>query len=120
MAPDDYFRVVFGLIVVIGLIGVTAMIARKAGLASLPNIGAGKRRLAISESLSIDGRRRLMIVRCDGREHLILLGVQSETVIGDDFDAVEMASTEAPTQRNPFSELRAALGAAREKHRDAA
>lgn len=120
MAPDDYFRVIFGLIVVIGLIGVAAMIARKAGVASLPNIGTRRRRLAISESLSIDGRRRLMIVRCDGREHLILMGAQSETVIGDEFDATIVEPEEQPPHRNPFAELRAAFGVAREKQQDAA
>ena len=120
MAPDDYFRIVFGLVVVIGLIGVAAVIARKAGMAPLPNIGPRRRRLAISESLSIDGRRRLMIVRCDQREHLILLGAQSETVIGGDFDPVALKAEEQPPHRNPFSELRAAFTPAREKQQDAA
>ncbi len=120
MAPDDYFRIIFGLVVVIGLIGVAAMIARKAGVATIPNIGSRRRRLAISESLSVDGRRRLLIIRCDEREHLVLLGAQSETVIGGDFDAILEDTEDQPAHRNPFSELRAAFGAAREKRQDAA
>jgi flagellar protein FliO/FliZ len=33
------------------------------------------------EALSIDARRRLVIIRRDDREHLILLGPESEQVI---------------------------------------
>ncbi len=120
MAPDDYFRVVFGLLVVIGLIGVAAVIARKAGVASMPNMGVKRRRLAVSESLSIDARRRLLIVRCDGREHLVLLGAQSETVIDRELDAEIAEVEETPPHRNPFAELRSALSNVRERKQDAA
>ena len=36
------------------------------------------------ETLPIDPRRRLAIVRCDDREHLLILGTNSETVIESD------------------------------------
>ena len=111
MAPDDYFRVIFGLVAVIGLIGVAALIARKAGVASLPTVGGRKRRLSISESLPLDARRRLLIVRCDDREHLIILGAQSETVVDHGFDAKIVETPQAEPRRNPFAELRQAFGA---------
>ena len=120
MAPDDYFRIVFGLVVVIGLIGIAAVIARKAGLASMPNIGTRRRRMAVSETLALDARRRLIIVRCDDREHLILLGAQSETVVDNGLDPVETIDEERPSPRNPFAELRAAYGRARRENQDAA
>ena len=33
-----------------------------------------ERRLAVVESLMLDPQRRLLLVRCDGEEHLLLLG----------------------------------------------
>jgi flagellar protein FliO/FliZ len=43
--------------------------------------GAG-RRLAVEEALALDARRRLLLVRCDGREVLLLTGGGQEAVIG--------------------------------------
>ncbi len=124
MAPDDYFRVIFGLVAVIGLIGVAALIARKAGVVSLPAAVGRRRRLAIAESLPLDARRRLMIVRCDNREHLIVLGAQTETVIDSGFDAAIVDDVDETPRRNPFADLRNAFVAAKspeeDKDRDAA
>lgn len=124
MAPDDYFRVIFGLVAVIGLIGVAALIARKAGVVTLPTNVGRKRRLAVSESLPLDARRRLLIVRCDDREHLIILGPQSETIVDTGFDAQIADDANEPASRNPFAELRNAFNAKtsaqEEKSRDAA
>lgn len=124
MEPEDYIRVIFGLVAVIGLIGIAALIARKAGVASLPVSMGRKRRLAVSESLPLDARRRLLIVRCDDREHLIILGAQSETIVDRGFDALALDETDEIPRRNPFAELRNAFNpdksAAEEKSRDAA
>jgi flagellar protein FliO/FliZ len=43
----------------------------------------GERRLRLSESLMIDPRRRLVIVRCDEREHLILCGPGGDVVVSE-------------------------------------
>ncbi len=40
-----------------------------------------QRRLRIVENLPLDGKRRLLIVRCDAREHLLLLGGQNDIVV---------------------------------------
>ncbi len=124
MAPDDYFRVIFGLVAVIGLIGIAALIARKAGVVSLPTSVGRKRRLAISETLPLDARRRLLIVRCDDREHLIILGAQSETIVDSGFDAKIIEEDSGAPGRNPFAELRNAFNKTKpgleEKDRDAA
>lgn len=40
------------------------------------------RRLRIEEAIALDSRRRLVLVRCDGREAVLLLGAGSETVLG--------------------------------------
>lgn len=77
-----YIRFVLALMVVLGLIGALAWAARRWGLAG---VQTGKRdrseRLEVVEALSIDARRRLVLIRRDDREHLILLGQDSERVI---------------------------------------
>jgi len=47
----------------------------------LARAGGGGRRLQVVEAIVLDARRRLVIVRADGREHLLLLGAASESVI---------------------------------------
>lgn len=112
MAPEEYIRVVFGLVAVLGLIGLLAAIARKTGFAAFAKSGGGKRRLSVVETLPLDARRKLAIVRCDGREHLLVLGAQGETVVESSAARLE---DDAPIARNPFAELREAVSAAARK-----
>ena len=43
---------------------------------------AGRRRLAVQEVLPLDPKRRLVLVRCDGRDLLLLMGGAGEVPIG--------------------------------------
>lgn len=119
----DFSRIFFALIAVLALIGLCTLVARKAGLAQNALSLARRRRLAISESLALDARRRAVILRCDGREHLVILGPAGECVVAGDIPApviVEEASAPAPSfadamarlktfsARNPFSRERPA------------
>lgn len=107
MAALDILRIVFSLIVVLSLIGITAFLLKRFGVTALANGVARKRRLAISETLAIDSRRRLMIVKCDGAEHLLLLGANSETVISatnaENCIGVDESEAAGATPRNPFA-----------------
>lgn len=40
------------------------------------------RRLEVAETLALDPRRRLLLVRCDGRELLLLTGGGQDAVVG--------------------------------------
>ena len=63
-----------------GIVAVLLLLARGAprlGLA--PAVG---RRLKTEEVLPLDTRRRLVIVRCDGREVLLLVGGPQDVVVG--------------------------------------
>ena len=94
----DYFRFLLALVFVLGLIGVLATIARRAGL-GFPTAAikpGNKRRLSVVEVTAVDGRRRMVLVRRDDVEHLLLISPTSETVIergiaieGDNCIAVE-------------------------------
>lgn len=77
-----YLRFVLALIFVLGLIGLAAWLARRAGFMAraTPDRGAG-RRLAVVEVASVDAKRRLVLIRRDDTEHLLLLGATHETVI---------------------------------------
>jgi flagellar protein FliO/FliZ len=80
MDADVLLRFALARAVVLGLIGLCALAARRFGLGGAPRRHQG-RRLAIVESAPIDARRRLVLVRRDDVEHLVLLGGGSESVI---------------------------------------
>jgi flagellar protein FliO/FliZ len=65
------------LAAVLALIWALSRGARAFGLA--PAVG---KRLQAAEMLPLDGKRRLVLVRCDGREVLLLLGGPQDTVVG--------------------------------------
>ena len=44
--------------------------------------GAAGRRLAVQEVLALDPKRRLVLVRCDGRDLLLLTGGAGEVSLG--------------------------------------
>lgn len=72
----DFARAVFALALTLGLMGLCAAALRRFGPDALARFGASKkeRRLAIVETLVLDPSRRLVLVSCDGRERLLLLG----------------------------------------------
>lgn len=77
----DWARALFALIATLALIVGAAWGARRLGM--LQAHKPGERRLSVSESLMIDPRRRMVIVRCDDREHLILCGPGGDVVVGE-------------------------------------
>ena len=61
------------------------------GLAARP-----ERRLALVERLAVDPRRSLVLVRRDGREHLLLIAPEGHVVV-EAFDAVNFRALVAET-----------------------
>lgn len=90
-------RMFFALLAVVAMIGIAAFTARRLGLAANGGAMARKRRLHLVESLTIDARRRAVIIGCDGREHLVILGAQSETLV-----AADLATAPLDTQLRPL------------------
>nr|MEA2798204.1 flagellar protein FliO/FliZ [Phenylobacterium sp.] len=72
----DFARAMFALALTLGLVGLGAVALRRFGPEALARFGANRkeRRLAVVESLVLDPARRLVIVSCDGKERLLLLG----------------------------------------------
>lgn len=92
----DISRILLAFIAVVGFIGAAAAIVRKTGLAAGARAFANKRRLSIAETLPIDARRRAVIIRCDGRDHLVLLGQTGEMLITADLPSHPAADEETP------------------------
>ena len=76
-----FLRVAAALLLVLGLIGLASVIARRLGLAQSGTFARSERRLQIVESLHLDQKRRVVLLRSDAHEHVVLLGPQSETVL---------------------------------------
>ncbi len=72
----DFARAVFALALTLGLLGLCAAALRRYGPDFLARFAQARaqRRLAIVETLVLDPSRRLVLVSCDGREKLLLLG----------------------------------------------
>src|SRR6185312_8637505 len=76
-------RFFIAFVVVLALIGVTAWVVRRFGSARLGGGAARGRqpRLAVIDAASVDGRRRLVLLRRDNIEHLLMIGGPSDVVI---------------------------------------
>ena len=82
MEPETYLRFLLALVFVLALIGLVAWLARRFGLGGAVPVQRGRRRrLIMIEALAVDGKRRLVLVRRDDIEHLILLGTGSDIVV---------------------------------------
>jgi len=77
-----YAKVPLALLVVIGLIFLCAAAVKKAGLDKrLRGSRGGPARLVIVETLYLDPKHRLVLVRSDAKEHLLLVGVSGPLLI---------------------------------------
>lgn len=94
MMMTDYLRFLLALIAVLGLIGLFAWIARRFRLGGLAGATTNSGRLDVIETLPIDGRQRLLLIRRDDREHLLLIGQERSMVIEN---GIENAPVPEPT-----------------------
>ena len=75
---------VFALLFVLGLIALINVGLRRYGPEKLfysLQKKKGAKRLSVEETLVLDARRKIVLVKCDKTEHLILLGATTEQVI---------------------------------------
>ncbi len=102
MDLTSYLQFALALAFVLALIGVLAYGARRLGLAPRVTAERGRRRLAIVEVLAVDAKRRLVLVRRDATEHLILLGASHDAVVESGIvppaDVLAGAAPEPPTR----------------------
>lgn len=78
---EDWLRYLLALIAVLAMILLAARVLRSFNDGGLTAPSRRFRRLGVEEFLPLDGRRRLVLLRHDEREYLVLLGQQSETLL---------------------------------------
>jgi len=82
MESVSYLRFLLALTTVLALMFGLLWALRRWGLGGLAPLGRSRqRRLAVIETLPIDARHRLVLVRRDDCEHLLLLGGGTATLI---------------------------------------
>ncbi|MBY0408046.1 MAG: flagellar biosynthetic protein FliO [Rickettsiales bacterium] len=78
-------RFVFAFFMVLALIGLMAMVLKYAvASGKFPRVmqqAAGEGRIQVIETRYLDARRKLVLVKRDGVEHLLLLADGRETII---------------------------------------
>jgi len=79
VAAVNSLKFALAFLLVLGLIALCAWALRRFGLGGAVRPMRGNR-LSVVESLTLDARHRLVLIRRDDREHLVLLGT-SEIVV---------------------------------------
>jgi flagellar protein FliO/FliZ len=75
-------RFFLAFLIVLGLIGAAAWAVRRFGSARLSGAVRGRQpRLAVIEYATVDARRRLLLVRRDNVEHLMMVGGPTDVVV---------------------------------------
>jgi flagellar protein FliO/FliZ len=90
-------------LLLLGLIGATAGVVRWFGTKRLGDAGSHGRqpRLAVVDSASVDGRRRLILVRRDNVEHLLMIGGLTDEVVEPNIVPAPAAPNEVAAARLP-------------------
>jgi len=94
-------RFFIAFIVVFALIGAAAWLLRRFGASRLGGAAARGRqpRLAVIEAGAVDGRRKLVIVRRDNVEHLIMIGGPTDILIEANIVRGQAANRDVPAAR---------------------
>ena len=81
-AGVDFMKFLVAMVFVLGLIWGFALVAKHFGLGNREPVKRSRsKRLSIIETMALDAKRRVVIVRHDDTEHLLLLGNSGEQVI---------------------------------------
>jgi flagellar protein FliO/FliZ len=96
MGVEDWLRTAAGLVLTLGLIGLAALALRKFGMLQPQALGA-PRRMRVVETLFLDPRRKVVLVRVDDAEHLLLLSPFGDRALGQ----AEAAPAASPAEPAP-------------------
>lgn len=95
MTLEDYIRFASALILVLALMGLLALIVRKLNNGG-GNLIAPHKRLSIIEQRMIDTKHKMVLVRRDDTEHLVILSQNGNTVIET---GIKAPATAAPANK---------------------
>jgi len=80
MAYETYLHFALALLLVLGLIAILAWILRRFGFGGTLH-GNNRRRVQVLEITPLGPRHRLILIRRDQIEHLLLLGPEGDVVV---------------------------------------
>jgi len=80
LSLPEILKFAAALLFVLALMGGLALIMRKFG-GNHPLTAPHKRRMKVIEVLNLDARRKAVLMKCDDKEHLVILGANGETVV---------------------------------------
>ena len=107
MEFGQILRFLVALVFVLGLIGALTIVAKRAGFSprATRTTTGGKKRLSIVEVMAVDAKRRLVLVRRDDREHLVLLGADRDLVVESNVVAPDEPPPEIGANLGSFLDL---------------
>src|SRR6185503_11656483 len=91
---------VIAFVVVLLLIGVAAWLVRRFGSTRLDAARGRQPRLAVIDSSPVDSRRKLVIIRRDNIEHLLMIGGPTDVVVETNIVRAAAAGRDAAPARN--------------------
>jgi hypothetical protein len=95
-------RFFIAFVLVLALIGVGAWLLRRFGGQRLDAMTRGRQpRLAVIDAAAVDGRRRLILIRRDNVEHLLMIGGPTDIVIEPNIIRAVQAGREVPLPQRP-------------------
>ncbi len=94
-------KMLFAFIAVFGVLALALWVLKRFGGERLGNVSARGRqpRLAVIDHANVDGRRRLVLIRRDNVEHLLMTGGPTDVVIEPNILRAAGAAREVPTPR---------------------
>jgi flagellar biogenesis protein FliO len=97
---------IIAFVFVLLLIGAAAWLVRRFGATRIDAAARGRQpRLAVIDSAAVDGRRKLVIIRRDNVEHLLMIGGPSDVVVETNIvRGTAVATRDAPAARNGAAE----------------
>lgn len=94
-------------VLVLGLIGITALILKRFG-GGMPTSGGGRNRqprLSVLDSAVVDSKRKLVLVRRDNSEHLLLIGGPTDVVVETNINRAGPQATQGRSRGIPQQDI---------------
>jgi flagellar protein FliO/FliZ len=107
----DAGRFIIAFVLVLGLIGAGTLLWRKFGVGPLNPLGSRGRqpRLAVLDAAAVDARRRLVLIKRDNVEHLLMIGGPTDIVVESNITRTALSREPRPI---PESTSRPAMSGA--------